>query len=145
MPVPAFTGGAEVHVLPFHAKSVLKKLMQFAGLPHVISDVQEQSLNPAHRVPRSGDTSVHVVVAASQVAAIARLPLAISEKAPPAAMQKLAAQPTAFIWAGLPLLGGGGPPQVWPFQNKATLTTSGSWSSVAVPTATQFLALPQET
>jgi hypothetical protein len=74
MPVPAFTGGAEVHVLPFHAKSVLKKLMQFAGLPHVISDVQEQSLNPAHRVPRSGDTSVHVVVAASQVAAIARLP-----------------------------------------------------------------------
>jgi hypothetical protein len=37
----------------------------------------------------------------------------------------------------LPLLGSGGPPQVWPFQNKATLMTSGSWSSVAVPTATQ--------
>jgi hypothetical protein len=145
MPVPAFTAGAEVQVLPFQARKVLKKPMQLAGLPHVISDVQAQSLNPAQRVPRSGDTSVHVFVAASQVAAIARLPLAISENAPPAAMQKLAAQPTAFIWAGLPFLGGGGPPQALPFQNKAVLTMRGSWSSVAVPTATQFLPLPHET
>ena len=145
MPVPALTGGAEVQVLPFQARKVLKKLMQFSGPPHVISDVHVQSLNPVQRVPRSGETSFHVAVVASHVAAIARLPFAISEKAPPAAMQKLAAQPTAFIWAGFPLLGGRGPPQALPFQILEALTMRGSWSSVSVPTATQLVPLPQET
>jgi hypothetical protein len=31
-------------------------------------------------------------------------------------MQKVSAQPTAFIEAGFPLLGGRGPPQSLPFQ-----------------------------
>jgi hypothetical protein len=48
MPVPAFTAGAEVHVLPFHAKNVLKKLMQFAGLPHVISDGRSRMVDEPH-------------------------------------------------------------------------------------------------
>lgn len=59
-------------------------------------------------------------------------------------MQKLPAQLTAVDTAGLPSPGGSSSDHFVPFQNQPSVSWSGSWDTVQVPTAMQFVVLPQD-
>jgi hypothetical protein len=85
------------------APSARRAANRHLALPHAIEPAHgHMASGPVHRVPRLGETSVQVVVLASQAPATAMPPPATSLNASPASMQNPPLQEMLSAAAGAP-------------------------------------------
>src|SRR5579859_7947444 len=97
-PLPAETGLADVHPLPFQNWLVRMppRVMQLVELAHATAPAHAHDWNSGQMPPRLGDTSVQVWLVASNLSPTAMLARAESLEATPADMQNVPAQDTVL-------------------------------------------------